>query len=149
MTIDVTAPVSGGGLRVTADEVRLTLRLALDQLRTGNFLVQAAARSLVTKYDAHVLSFDGSGSNETGIWQVSGHARAGTVDVQMALTVTACGPTHDPMAEIELVGAASMGTVHLPLPGMGTVDDFSFDVDARLAMSTNPNPTSTPTPPPA
>jgi hypothetical protein len=26
--------------------------------------------------------------------------------------------------------------VHLPLPGLGTVDDFSFDVDARLALRT-------------
>ena len=38
------------------------------------------------------------------------------------------------MQEIELVGSADVGTVHLPLPGLGTVDDFSFDVDARLAL---------------
>jgi hypothetical protein len=24
--------------------------------------------------------------------------------------------------------------VHLPIPGMGTVEDFSFDVDAKLAL---------------
>jgi hypothetical protein len=39
-----------------------------------------------------------------------------------------------PMAEIELAGSANVGTVHLPLPGLGTVEDFSFDVDARLAL---------------
>ena len=50
------------------------------------------------------------------------------------LTVTACGPSVDRMDEIELVGSANLGTVHLPLPGLGTVDDFSFDVDARLAL---------------
>ena len=38
------------------------------------------------------------------------------------------------MGEIELVGTANVGTVHLPLPGLGTVEDFSFDVDARLRM---------------
>jgi hypothetical protein len=35
MKIDITAPVSGGELRIDGDSVRLTLRLALDQLRTG------------------------------------------------------------------------------------------------------------------
>ena len=39
------------------------------------------------------------------------------------------------MSEIEIVGSANIGTVHLPLPGMGTVEDFGFDVDARLAMT--------------
>ncbi|NQW72385.1 MAG: hypothetical protein HQ453_06610 [Actinobacteria bacterium] len=41
----------------------------------------------------------------------------------------------DPMAEIELGGAANLGTVNVPLPGLGRVDDFSFQVDARLALS--------------
>ena len=133
VTVDVTAPVSGGELHVTSEHVRLTLRLALDELRTRNFLVQAAARTLVTRHDAHVLDYAGSGPNDDGIAQVAGHATSGDIDVELLLTVTPCGPQHDPMAEIELVGSAFMGTVHLPLPGMGTVEDFSFDVDARLA----------------
>ena len=37
--------------------------------------------------------------------------------------------------EIEIVGSASVGRVHIPLPGLGTVDDFGFDIDARLAMA--------------
>ena len=39
-----------------------------------------------------------------------------------------------PMGELELVGSANVDTVHLPLPGLGIVEDFSFDVDARLAL---------------
>jgi hypothetical protein len=41
------------------------------------------------------------------------------------------------MGDIEIVGSANMGTVHLPIPGMGTVEDFSFDVDAKLALQAN------------
>ncbi|MCX6432436.1 MAG: hypothetical protein NTX29_06485, partial [Actinobacteria bacterium] len=67
-------------------------------------------------------------------WQVTGHAKAGSVDVELTLAVTPCGPEGDPMAEIAVKGSASLGTVHLPLPGIGTVDDFSFDVAGRFAM---------------
>lgn len=139
VAVDVTAPVSGGELHVTSEHVRLTLHLALDELRTRNFLMQAAARTLVTRHDAHVLSYAGLGPNTEGAPTLSGHATSGDIDVELLLTVTPCGPRHDPMAEIELVGSANVGTVHLPLPGMGTVEDFSFDVDARLATRARPD----------
>ena len=138
MSVDVSAPVTGGELVSTDDGVRFTLRMDLGQLRTGNFLMQAAARSLIARHDAGVLSYDGHGTAADAGWQVSGHAKAGDVDLVLDLTVTAIGPTDDPMLEIELVGSADVGTVHLPLPGLGTVDDFSFDVDARLAMRPHP-----------
>ena len=63
---------------------------------------------------------------------VQGTATAGDIALEIALRITAIGPSHDPMGEIELTGSANVGTVHIPLPGMGTVEDFSFDVDARL-----------------
>lgn len=135
MSVDVSAPVTGGELVVSsADGVRFTLRMDLGQLKTGNFLLQAAARSLVSRHDAGVLSYDGHGSAADSGWQVTGHATAGDVDLVLDLAITAIGTPTDPMAEIELVGSADVGTVHLPLPGLGTVEDFSFDVDARLAM---------------
>jgi hypothetical protein len=134
VSVDVKAPVTGGELVLSESSVRLTLRLALDQLRTGNFLLQAAARALVTRHDAQVLTYDGTGAHAAGPWRVHGHAASGDIDVELVLAVTACGPADDPMGEIELVGSANLGTVHLPLPGLGTVDDFGFDVDARLAL---------------
>jgi hypothetical protein len=134
VSVDVKAPVTGGELTVSEGSVRLTLRLALDQLKTGNFLMQAAARTLVTRHDAHVLTYDGTGSDDSGAWDVTGHAVAGSIDVALHLTITPSGASADRMDEIELVGSANLGTVHLPLPGLGTVEDFSFDVDARLAL---------------
>ena len=134
MSVDVAAPVTGGELVSTDEGVRFTLRMDLGQLRTGNFLMQAAARSLIARHDAGLLSYDGQGSALDAGWQVTGHATAGDVDLVLDLTITAVGAAADAMSEIELVGSADVGTVHLPLPGLGTVDDFSFDVDARLAM---------------
>jgi hypothetical protein len=130
----VRAPVTGGALVITADGVRLTLRLALDQLSTRHFVMQVAARTLVTRHDAHVLTYDGTGAADAEPWRVSGHAVSGSIDIELDLVVTPSGGSADPMAEIDLVGTANLGTVHLPLPGLGTVDDFSFDVDARLAL---------------
>jgi hypothetical protein len=134
VTVDVTAPVAGGELTVAPHGVTFTLQLALDQLRTGNFLMQAAARSLVSRYDARVLTYLGTGEDSVGAWELDGHAIAATIDVVLQLAVTPCGPDDDPMSEVTLVGNAQVGTVNLPLPGLGKVDDFAFDVEARLAL---------------
>jgi hypothetical protein len=134
MSVDVSAPVVGGELTSRDGTTHFTLSMDLGQLKTGNFLLQAAARSLVSRHDASLLAYDGRGPAGEGGWQLTGHAIAGNVDLVLDLTVTAIGPAANPMGDIELMGTANVGTVHLPLPGMGTVEDFSFDVDARLAM---------------
>ena len=134
VNVDATAPVTGGNLTVDDGRVRFSLQMALDQMRTGSFLIQVAARTLVSRHDAHVLTYDGHGVTSGSGWEVDGHAIAGSVDVELHLAITAVGPSSNPMAEIELIGSANLGTVHLPLPGLGTVEDFGFDVDARLAM---------------
>ena len=128
MSLDVVAPVSSGLLHVATHEITLTL-----QLKTGNFLLQSAARSIVNRYQAHTLVYTGTGpAGET--WSVAGSAQAGTIEVDLGLTITPVASPTAPMGEIEITGSASMGTVHLPIPGLGTIDNFSFDVDAKLAL---------------
>jgi hypothetical protein len=134
VTVDITAPVSGGEFRVGPDGTDLTLRLALDGLRTGNFVTQTAARSVVARYDARVLTYQGLGADPSAPWSVDGHAVAASIDLILQLTITPSGPLHDPMREIDVVGDAQVGTFNLPIPGMGTAEDFSFDVAARLAL---------------
>lgn len=135
MSLDASAPVSGGELLIEGDHATFTLRLDLGQMRTGNFLLQAAARSLISSNDVHVLTYAGSGPAVDEGWRVSGTAVAGPVEVPLDLTIAGTGAGGDPMVEIDITGSANVGTVHLPLPGMGTVDDFGFDVEARLAMT--------------
>lgn len=134
VSVDVTAPVIRGRLLVSPGGARLSLVLGLDRLRTGNFIMQAAARTLVTRHDARELSYEGAGPAAGSGWELSGDAVSGDITVALVLTVTPLGPPHTPLGEIEIVGSANVGTVHLPLPGLGTVEDFSFDVDARLAL---------------
>jgi hypothetical protein len=135
VSIDATAPVSGGELALDGDAAAFTLRLDLGQMRTGNFLMQAAARSLISSNNVHVLVYEGHGHAVDGGWRVSGTAVGGTIEVPLDLTISAIGPAGAEMTEIEIVGSASVGRVHIPLPGLGTVDDFGFDIDARLAMA--------------
>jgi hypothetical protein len=134
MDLDVSAPVSGGHLRLTEDAVHLTLHLDLGSLRT-HFLLQSAARKIVSRNNAVVLSYAGEGMATALPWHVTGHAKAGSVDVELELAITPCGPATDPMAEIEVSGSASLGEVNLPLPGLGRIDDFAFDVDGKFALS--------------
>jgi hypothetical protein len=112
----------------------LTLHLDLGSLRT-HFLLQSAARKIVSRNNAVVLSYAGEGMATALPWHVTGHAKAGSVDVELELAITPCGPATDPMAEIEVSGSASLGEVNLPLPGLGRIDDFAFDVDGKFALS--------------
>jgi hypothetical protein len=135
MTIDVSAPVTSGVLTVGAHGVRLSLTLALDRLSTGSFLLRgpvAAARQVVARHDAHSLVYEGEGHASETPWRVTGRAVAGDIEIELALQVTPVGRNH-PMDEIELVGSASIGTVRLP--AVGTIDDFAFDVDAKLGLA--------------
>jgi len=134
VSIDATAPVSGGELIVGDPEVIFRLRLDLQKMKAGNFLMQAAARSLVSSHGVTALDYEGRGSaTETG-WAVSGTAVAGTINVPLDLAITTADPHDSPLSEIDIAGSASVGTVTIPLPGIGTVEDFGFDLEARLAM---------------
>ncbi len=64
-----------------------------------------------------------------------GPAKAGAIDVEIELTVSPVDADWDAMSEIEIVGTAGFGRVHIPLPGVGTVDDLIVDIEARLRVS--------------
>jgi hypothetical protein len=132
LSVDVRAPVVSGTFQVSEEQVQLDLVLALDQLRTSAFLLQGAARGLVSRHNATNLVYRGIGQAESP-WVIDGPATAGDVRVDLKLNVSQWAPATSALG-IELVGGANVGTVHLPLPGMGTVEDFSFDVDARLTL---------------
>ena len=126
MSAEANAPVRSGSLVIGDTEVVLDLVIALEKIRMGNFLMQAAARTLISLHRVHDLAFRGSGATTDAI---SGVAVAGDVTVPLVLALEITGD------QLEFTGSASMGTVHIPLPGLGTIEDFSFDVDARLVLT--------------
>ena len=135
MDLDVTAPVRAGQLRLAGDDLHLDLTIALDKIKTGNFLTEHAARAFIAGYRAHDLVYAGSGSRKTSAANITGAAKAGSIDVSIELLVTPIGDGWHSMSEIEIAGNAGFGRVHIPIPGVGTVDDLVVDIDARLLVS--------------
>jgi hypothetical protein len=133
MNVEIKAPVRSGSLEIVDSIATMNLVLALDKLKTGNFLTEAAARTFISGYKAQDLVFQGSGPHNGRSYDVTGNAQAGELDVEISLVITAVENSAQP--EIELVGSAFFGRVHIPLPGMGTVDDMSIDIDARLRVT--------------
>lgn len=133
MNVEIKAPVRSGTLHIVDSIATMNLVLALDKLKTGNFLTEAAARTFISGYKAQDLVFKGSGPHNGNAYDVSGNAVAGELDVQMTLIVTSVSNTAQP--EVELMGSAQFGTVHIPLPGIGTVENMNIEIDARLAIS--------------
>lgn len=127
--VKASAPVVSGELQESDDEATLTLTLALEELR-ANKLLQGPARSLVKRHDGGRLVYRGSGEYVEGEpLTVYGKAMAGTILVDLVLTIIRTGE----LASIS--GSASLGTVELPLPGLGRIDDFSFEVHAQLQVT--------------
>ena len=135
MDLDVSAPVRGGQLMLSAAHISLDLTVALDKMKTGNFLTEHAARAFIAGNRAHDLVYAGTGSHSGARCTVRGPAKAGAVDVDIELSITPVDSDWEDMSEIEIVGSAAFGTVHIPIPGLGTVDDLTVEIDARLIVT--------------
>lgn len=135
MRIDVTAPVVGGLLRVSLDASSFHLELSLNRMKATNPLMEGAAKALVSKYDGDRLVFDAAGAGGSHPWPFEGIAHSGHVDVPLTVKVSPAGPHHDPMGEAELEGAAVLPEVNIPIPGLGSMKDFTFSVGGRVRLS--------------
>ena len=133
INMEIKAPVRSGSLHIVDSIATMNLVLALDKLKTGNFFTEAAARTFIGSYNAHDLVFQGSGPRSGNAYDVSGNAQAGELDVEISLAITAVA--NSPQTEVELVGSAAFGRVHIPLPGIGTVENLNIDINARLTVS--------------
>ena len=131
MNMDVRAPVRSGQLVIVDLVATLDLVIALDHISTGNFFTEQAARAMLSGYRVHDLVYSGTGPWTEAAFGVSGQAQAGTMDVTIDLSVT------PPLTRttIELTGSANFGSVHIPFPGIGAVDNFMVDVDALLEVT--------------
>jgi hypothetical protein len=128
MSMDAVAPIASGSLSCTDETVTLDLEISLDQLK-ANLLLQSAARALVKQHSATRLTFHAEGPSDTHPWRVTGTAVAGDVEIPLTLSLSRSGDT------AQATGSANLGTVDLPLPGVGRLEDFSFSVDAQVAIA--------------
>lgn len=127
VSLNGTAPILSGTLVQASGDTTLDLEIALDQVKTNVFL-QSAIRSFVKKYEATRLTYHGEGESGASPVVVSGVAHAGTIEIQLDLSIESDSDT------AHLTGTARLGTVDIPLPGLGRVENFSFDVDAQVNL---------------
>ena len=133
MSVEATAPIRRGMFALTDQDCTLELVLALNQIG-ASFLLERAARALLSAHRVEDLSYLARGSGGSAPWQVRGDAVAGEVSVDLAVDLTPRGLQQDAMARVELRGFASLGPVDLPLPGLGRTEDLQITLDSVLAF---------------
>lgn len=132
--IDATAPIVGGHATWAPEQVSLTLKLAINEVKAGNALLDTAARRLVSSGSDGVLTFEGEGPAADGPVTITGRAGAGDVNVDMVVT---CEPPTDVDADtrnLEISGVATFDDVKIPLPGFGKVNSIDIEVVGVLRL---------------
>lgn len=125
--VEASAPIMSGVL-TSGDGVTLQLEIDLMGLKTSTPGLQGMARSLVGDNDARILQFHATGHATTDPWIVHGEATAGDVALDLQVYVTLTGGT------AELTGTVVVPEVDIPLPFMGKMRNFTFDVRAKLPL---------------
>lgn len=117
LSIHATAPVIDG--EVSETSLRFTVRI--DQVVTGNPLLDPELHALIREITQGILSFDG----ELDGAAYAGHASAGRIVVPLTLRARGTGP-------LEVSGSSQFSDVHIPLPGLGHIKHLVVDIDGHL-----------------
>jgi hypothetical protein len=131
-SLEVSAPVTGGGLHVAKSAVRLRIEMSLEKLKASNFLMQGAARALIKRFDGDLLIFEAEGQAAVQPWMVSGNAKAGQVDVPMSVEATP-HPGEDPR-QLMLGGTVTMNDISIPIPGLSGISSITFSLDGTVSL---------------
>ena len=131
-SLEVSAPVTGGGLQIARSTVRLRIEMSLEKLHASNFLMQGAARAMVKRFNGDVLIFEAEGAASDHPWAVSGNARAGQVDVPMSVEATP-QPGDDP-STLLLGGSVTMNDISIPIPGLSGISSVTFSLAGSVGL---------------
>lgn len=123
------APVVDGYARIADGDVSLTFVVAINEVSTGNPLLDPEVHALVNSGSDGRLTFTGTGAS---LAEVAGHASAGNVTVPLELA--AQPQSGDPHMPVELTGKATFRDIHLPLPGMGHISHVDIDIEGLITL---------------
>lgn len=123
------APVVDGTAQIADGQVRLEFIVAIDQVSTGNPMLDPEVHALVHSGSDGRLTFTGTGAS---LAEVTGHATAGNVKVPLELSA-AGAPGGDDL-ELQVTGRTTFTDIHLPLPGMGHINQVDIDIEGLLTL---------------
>ena len=122
LTIHASAPVVSG--QISDSHLDFTVRI--DQVATGNPLLDPELHALIHQLTSGVLSFSGTRRGDT----FSGHASAGNIEVPLDLVR---GETPD--GALIVTGKSQFTDVHVPLPGLGHIRHLEVEIDGSLRLA--------------
>jgi len=136
LSIQASAPVVAG----TWTDTHLEFTVRIDQVTTGNPLLDPELHLLIGELTGGTLAFAGrqngtagSGTASTGTARCellySGTASAGDITVALSLLATPVGDRR-----LDLTGKSSFSDVRTPLPGLGYVEHLEVDIDGHLDL---------------
>lgn len=121
LTINATAPIVDGQLTDSS----LSFRVRIDEVSTGNPLVDPELHALIHELTSGTLTFDGQRNGQV----YTGKASAGQITIPLDLSATL------DEAVVTLTGTSVFSDLHLPLPGMGHIKHLEVDIDGNLHLA--------------
>ncbi|MDQ1246497.1 MAG: hypothetical protein QG597_865 [Actinomycetota bacterium] len=123
------APVTDGVATIADGSVTLEFSVAIDQVTTGNPLLDPEVHALVHSGSDGRLVFRGEGGS---LAELTGEATAGNISVPLELCASPT-PGSGSM-DVKLNGKTEFRDIHLPLPGMGHIKQVDVDIDGLLTL---------------
>lgn len=129
LSVHAHAPVIDGSVRIADGDVSLEFVVAINQVSTGNPLLDPEVHALVNSGSDGTLRFEGTGAS---LAVVTGHAQAGNVKVPLELAAQPQSSGDD--LPLQLKGKTTFRDIHLPLPGMGHINHVDIDIDGLVTL---------------
>lgn len=120
LTIHATAPIVDGHM----SDSHLTFTVRIDEVNTGNPLLDPEIHALIHEVTSGTLTFTGQRAGEV----YSGSATAGQITVPLDLSTTI------EESQVLVAGTSTFQDVHVPLPGLGHIKHLSVDIDGSLHL---------------
>lgn len=130
MSFHAHAPVVDGTVRIGEGDVEVQFDVAIDQVATGNPLLDPEVHALVRAQSDGRLRFQGRGSD---FGALTGTASAGTISIPLELTADQPQTSGDG-ADLQINGQTSFSNIHVPLPGLGHIKHIEIDISGVLTL---------------
>lgn len=119
LSFQAVAPVIEGEL--TSSRLEFTVRI--DEVSTGNPLLDPELHALIHRITSGTLTFTGDFADGS----YAGQAQAGSIVVPLTLTASGESP-------MNLAGRSQFSDVRLPLPGLSHIRRLEVDIDGHLHL---------------
>lgn len=135
-SVNATAPIVGGEAQWSTSDVELTFSVGIDEVRTGNALLDPEVHALVAKGSDGNLTFVGSGKADGQDYKFVGTATAGNIEVPLELLASPQPADDDSHTrDVSVSGTAVFKDIHIPLPGMKDLKHVDVHIEGVLRLT--------------